>query len=135
MCGGKSPAPHFPLLIRLPVYCTANFVRWMKLWTDRGVDRQDDTKVRCQCGIKICPYEFISWKLFQKGTSILQGYIAPIKQQYMYNCLNLKYCNSYAPGLKGPPGASNNRIVCPSVCVSVRNSVPITNKVQYLKFG
>ena len=48
----------------------------------------------------------------------------------------------YAPGLKGPPGASNNRIVrpsvhpsvCLSVCLSVRNSVPLTNKVQYLKF-
>ena len=49
----------------------------------------------------------------------------------------------YAPGLKGPPGASSVRIVCPSVrlsvcpsvCLSVRNSVPLTNKVQYLKFG
>ena len=48
----------------------------------------------------------------------------------------------YAPGLKGPPGASSNRIVRPSVllfvclfvCPSVRNSVPLTNKVQYLKF-
>ena len=49
----------------------------------------------------------------------------------------------YAPGLKDPPGASSNRIVCPSVCVclsiclsvhlSVGNSVPLTNKVQYLK--
>ena len=40
----------------------------------------------------------------------------------------------YAPGLKGPPGASSNRIVCPSVrpsvCLSVRNSIPLTNKVQ-----
>ena len=41
----------------------------------------------------------------------------------------------YVPGLKGPPGASSNRIVRPSVCLSVRNSVPLTNKVQYLKFG
>ena len=49
----------------------------------------------------------------------------------------------YTPGLKGPLGASSNRIVrpsvclsvCPSVCLSVCNSVPITNKVQYLKFG
>ena len=51
----------------------------------------------------------------------------------------------YAPGLKGPPGAStgSNRIVRPSVrpfvCLSlrlsVRNSVPLTIKVQYLKFG
>ena len=52
----------------------------------------------------------------------------------------------YAPGLKGPPGASSVWIVrlsvrpsvCPSVCLSVcpsvRNSVPLTNKVQYLKF-
>ena len=35
--------------------------------------------------------------------------------------------------------ASSNRIVCPFVCpsvrLSVRNSVPLTNKVQYLKFG
>ena len=41
----------------------------------------------------------------------------------------------YAPGLKGPPGASSVWIVCPSVCPSVRNSVPLINKVQYLKFG
>ena len=45
----------------------------------------------------------------------------------------------YAPGLKGPPGASSDWIVrlsvCPSVCLSVRNSVPLSNKVQYLKFG
>ena len=42
----------------------------------------------------------------------------------------------YAPGLKCPPGASSNRIVCPSVvCLSVRNSVPRPYKVQYIKFG
>ena len=49
----------------------------------------------------------------------------------------------YAPGLKGPPGASSVWIVClsvrpsvrPSVCPSVRNSVPLINEVQYLKFG
>ena len=29
----------------------------------------------------------------------------------------------YAPGLKGPPGASSNRIVRPSVCLSVCLSV------------
>ena len=48
-------------------------------------------------------------------------------------------CNFYAPGLKGPPGASSVWIVRPSVCLSVRlsvrNSVPLTFKVQYLKFG
>ena len=32
------------------------------------------------------------------------------------------------------PGASSNRIVCPSIRLSVSNSVPLTNKVQYLKF-
>ena len=50
-----------------------------------------------------------------------------------------KLSHFYAPGLKGPPGASSNRIrhlsVCLSVCPSVCNSVPLTNKVQYLKFG
>ena len=44
----------------------------------------------------------------------------------------------FMPGLKGPPGASSNRIVrssvCLSVCLSVRSSVLLTNKVQYLKF-
>ena len=39
------------------------------------------------------------------------------------------------PGLKGQRGASSNRIIHPSVCLSVRSSVPLTNKVQYLKFG
>ena len=47
--------------------------------------------------------------------------------------------NFYAPSLKGPPGASSVWIVCPSVCPSVRlsvhNSVPLINKVQYFKFG
>ena len=47
--------------------------------------------------------------------------------------------NFYAPGLKGLLGASSNRIVHPSVCLSVhlsvRNSVRLTNKLQYLKFG
>ena len=59
-------------------------------------------------------------------------------------CLTLFF---YAPGLKGPPGASSVWIVrpsvrlsvCPSVCpsvhLSVRNSVPLTFKVQYFKFG
>ena len=37
----------------------------------------------------------------------------------------------YAPGLKGLSGTSSNRIVH----LSVRNSVPLTNQVQYLKFG
>ena len=45
----------------------------------------------------------------------------------------------YDPGLKGLPGASSVWIVRPSVRLSIylffRNSVPLTNKVQYLKFG
>ena len=48
--------------------------------------------------------------------------------------------NFYAPGLKGPPGhlviGSSVRLsICLSVRLSVRNSVPLSNKVQYLKFG
>ena len=61
----------------------------------------------------------------------------------IFAILKINILSFYAPGLKGPPGASSNRIVCPSVCLSVRpsvrlsvrNSVPLTNKVQYLKFG
>ena len=41
----------------------------------------------------------------------------------------------YAPGPKGPPGASSNWIVRPFVCPSVHNAVPFTNKVQCLNFG
>ena len=41
----------------------------------------------------------------------------------------------YAPGLKCPLGASSNQMVHLSVRLSVCNSVPVTNKVQYLKFG
>ena len=37
----------------------------------------------------------------------------------------------YAPCMKGAPGASSNWIVC---LFSVRNSILLTNKVQYLKF-
>ena len=45
--------------------------------------------------------------------------------------------NFYARGLKGPPWASSVWIVCLSICLSIslRNSIPLTNKVQYLKFG
>ena len=32
----------------------------------------------------------------------------------------------YGPGLKDLPGASSNWIICLSVCLSVRNSVPLT---------
>ena len=42
-------------------------------------------------------------------------------------CLPLHLClftvDFYVPGLKGPPGASSNRIVCPSVRLSARPSV------------
>ena len=41
----------------------------------------------------------------------------------------------YAPGLKGLPRVSNNWIVRQSVCLPVHNSIPLTGKVQYLKFG
>ena len=44
-------------------------------------------------------------------------------------CIDLDHF--YAPGLKGPLGKSSNRIVL----LSVRNFVPLTNKVQYLRFG
>ena len=62
---------------------------------------------------------------------------------YTKQVLNVlyKFCLWFlTPGLKGPPGAFSNRIVPVSwgflcVCLSVRNSVPLTNKVQYLKFG
>ena len=36
----------------------------------------------------------------------------------------------YAPSLKGLQGASSNGIVHPSICLSVRNSLLLTNKVQ-----
>ena len=44
--------------------------------------------------------------------------------------------NFYALGLKCPPGHQViGSSVRPSVCLSVLNSVPLSNKVQYLKFG
>ena len=64
------------------------------------------------------------------------------KRQALVNTGNncTRHIYFYAPGLKGPPEASSNRIavrlsVRLSVCSSVRNSVPLTIKVQYLKFG
>ena len=41
----------------------------------------------------------------------------------------------FAPGLKGPPGASSVWIFHLSVRPSVHNSVPLINNVQFLKFG
>ena len=44
----------------------------------------------------------------------------------------------YAPGLKGPPGASSNRIVRPFVCPSVRPSVILSRfqtKCNILSLG
>ena len=55
---------------------------------------------------------------------------------YSIVLVNSPFCpilsSFYAPGLKGPQGAFSNRIECPSVRqsvrLSVRNSVPATNK-------
>ena len=53
-------------------------------------------------------------------------------------------CIGNANVMKGPPGASSDRLsvylsvrqsVCLSVRMSVGNSVPLTNKVQYLNFA
>ena len=52
-----------------------------------------------------------------------------------YTQYNVCHIHFYAPGLKGPPGASSVWIVRLSVCVFVRNSVPLIHKVKYLKFG
>ena len=38
----------------------------------------------------------------------------------------------YAPGLKGLPGASSNRIVRPSVCPSVRPSVCLSVRLSVI---
>ena len=72
----------------------------------------------------------------------LHVFLETISQNFTYNLLTnsiLIFLYFYAPGLKGPPGASSVWIVCPSVHpsvrLSVRNSVPLINKVQYLKFG
>ena len=74
------------------------------------------------------------------STGVLVGFSCPRYEKYL-SLLAKNVC--YAPGLKGPPGASSVWIVRPSVRpfvrpsvrLSVRNSVPLLNKVQYLKFG
>ena len=54
--------------------------------------------------------------LFDTCTS--QNIQIPLFIRYVYiKILNHTF---YAPGLKGPPGASSNWIVCPFVCLSVR---------------
>ena len=64
---------------------------------------------------------------------------SPAEKFLIARILERKDWGCYAPSLNDPPGTSSNRIVCPSVCLSVcpsvRNSAPLTNKVQYLKFG
>ena len=68
---------------------------------------------------------------------------SPAEKVLIARILERKDWSFYASGLKDPPGTSSNRIVCPSVrpsvclsvCPSVRYSAPLTNKVQYLKFG
>ena len=52
---------------------------------------------------------------------------------YLSVCYHNLICSFYAPGMKGPPGTSSNRIGCPSVCLSVIPSRLQT--VLYLKFG
>ena len=49
----------------------------------------------------------------QNGSQRLHGNVKLEKKSY----------NFYAPGLKGPPGASSNQIVCLSICLSVCLSV------------
>ena len=44
-------------------------------------------------------------------------------------------CLFSCPRLEGPPGAASNWIVRLFVCPSVRNSILLSNKEQYFKFG
>ena len=53
---------------------------------------------------------------------------------YLILCTCIK-CIKQAPSLKGTQGGGGiYPSVCPSVCLSVFNSIPLTNNVQYLKF-
>ena len=69
-------------------------------------------------------------KANEKCTSISNSsFVTSVSQNKGQKCF-------YAPGLKGLPGHLVIGLsVCLSVRLSVRNSVPLTNNVQYLKFG
>ena len=61
-----------------------------------------------------------------------------VQWYFSYTVTGHKYIRTaiFMPGLKGPPGhLVIGSSVRPSVCLSARNSVLLTNKVQYLKFG
>ena len=70
---------------------------------------------------------------------MVRSLCTPLLNQTLFVRLQTTF---FAPGLKGSPGASSVWIVCPSVCLSIcpfcpfiRYSVPLTNKVQYLKLS
>ena len=66
------------------------------------------------------------------------SYMKNVGEDIIFTFLRSQKLRFYAPGLKGPSEVSSVLIlrlsVRPSVCPSVRNSVPLMNKVQYLKF-
>ena len=84
-------------------------------------------------------YIFFKWFYHIYGAKVVFKKLCYFIRIFYFNFKWSHKLRFYAPGLKGPPGASSNRIVrlsvCLSVCPSVRNSVPLTIKVQYLKFG
>ena len=82
----------------------------------RKCDYQTEGTERSQC-VAICVFQITQ------------------NRGWLVGFLNFNYFTLYAPGLKGPPGASSVWIVRPSVYPFVCNSVPLTNKVQHLKFG
>ena len=90
--------------------------------------------------ISLCQeFDFlISWYIFLDIMKCITWY-----HNYLFIKSSIRYCFMSPAWKSAGPGASSNWIVrlsirlsvCPFVCLSVRNSVPLTNKVQYLKFG
>ena len=87
-------------------------------------------------GLIFVEYQFLwfSWRVRSTKSSTNEKAIFCVLKIMNGNAMATNFepheCVFYAPALKGPPGASSNRIVRPSVCLFVRlfvrNSVLLT---------
>ena len=132
------------MCIKIELICIAIFVtrksdntvihlnQWNTPFWSPALSRDHFVRRLCQCvRLSVCLVTFVIVKLWNIKTTCKGNIISSIVRPSTI-------LNFYARP-ESSAGASSNRIVCRSVHLSVRlsvrNSVPLTNKVRYLKFG
>ena len=97
---------------------------------------QDEARKQAQEEVKKAEQEWLSQRTdYEDKLAELNKELVSTAPFICFNISeSLKVQFFYAPGLKGPPRASSNQILCLSVRPFVGSSVLLTCKVQYLKF-